>query len=126
MGDAGQTADAEALSHVEFSDDGSAIVRLHRPIKVDGDTLSRVTIPALRGRHMMSAPDLTEETQIGEVITWATKVVEPRGAVEEMFPQDAITTAKALAALLGKSATSHGAPGSPLSESTTAGVAPNS
>jgi hypothetical protein len=106
-------AEAEQLKQVDFADDGSAVVQLRTPVKFDGEMLSRVTIPALRGRHMMSAPDIDEDVQIGTIITWATKVVEPRGAVEDLYPQDAIAVGKALLVLLGKSVDSPGEPASP-------------
>jgi hypothetical protein len=104
---------SDDASRVSRNEDGSAIVQLRTPVTVDGETLSRVTIPALRGRHMMSAPNLTDTTTIGELITWATKVVEPRGAVEEMVPGDAVLVGNELLASLGKSRASHGVPGSP-------------
>ena len=104
---------ADEEGRVTRNPDGSAVVVLRMPVTIAGETLSRVTIPALRGRHMMSAPNLTDDTPIGEVITWANKVVEPRGAIEDMHPLDAVLAGNLLVEALGKSRANRGEPGSP-------------
>ena len=113
-------------ARVTRNDDGSAVIALRMPVTIAGETITRVTIPALRGRHMMSAPNLTNDTTIGELITWANKVIEPRGVVEDMVPADAVLVGNSLLEALGKSRTNRGEPGSQASDVTTVGRAPSS
>lgn len=83
--------------------DGSVVVRLLEPVTFDGEKITRVTLPALRGRHMRSAPMFDEGITLGDLIEWASKVVQPAGIVDELSPGDCITLAEELATSVGKS-----------------------
>jgi hypothetical protein len=91
------------MATVLRNSDGSAIVELSEPIKLNGQELSRVTIPRIKGKHLVTMPVLDGEASLGVVVGWAMHVVEPKGSVEEMSPADALDVAKALLESLGKS-----------------------
>lgn len=110
------------MASIEKNADGSAIVKLSEPVTVRGEELSRVTIPRLKGKHLFGAPPLTS---IGMVLEWASKIVEPRGALEEMTPEDAVAVGDFLFGLLTKRPKA-GADSSAASAVTSDGAAPSS
>jgi hypothetical protein len=81
------------MAEIIANEDSSAIVKLSEPIRVGKEELTRVTIPKIRGRHMFKAPVMAHGMPIGPVIEWASHIVIPAGAVEEMCPKDAIAVA---------------------------------
>ena len=81
--------------------DGSFVVKLDGEITVNGDTLSRVGIPVIRGRHLMAAPfAFGESPSLGEWATLASRIVTPPGAYEELGVQDAIDVAAKVSVLI--------------------------
>lgn len=91
------------MATVEHNADGSCIITLSTPVTVGGEKVARVTVPRLTGRHLFRMPAISQDASIGVIVEWATTVVTPRGAVEEMDPTDAIAVASALLDSLGKS-----------------------
>lgn len=91
------------MAIIEKNSDGSCIVKLDTPVKVDGETISRVTVPKITGRHLFTCPVINAGTPIGVAVEWASKVVTPAGAVEVMEPADAVFVAQTLLGALGKS-----------------------
>jgi hypothetical protein len=89
----------------ETNSDGTTIVILSESIKVGKEELTRCTIPKLRGKHLFKMPAFSQENiPLGIIVEWATHIVEPRGAVDEMVPKDANAVAHKLMELyLGKS-----------------------
>jgi hypothetical protein len=85
--------------------DGSSIYRLVTATRFKNEDHPRVTIPALKGKHLARLPFSVngKDTTIGEMIAFASSVVQPVGIVEEMTPEDAIMVAHAVARALGKS-----------------------
>lgn len=81
------------MAEIVANEDGSAIVKLSETIRVANQELTRVTIPKVRGRHLFKAPVMGPGLPIGPVIEWASHIVTPAGAVEEMCPKDAIAVA---------------------------------
>jgi hypothetical protein len=86
----------------EKNSDGSTIVKLAEPIKLGGDELTRVTIPKLRGKHLIGAPVLDS---MGQYLVIAARVVEPKGALEEMTPADAVAIGNHIIELIQGKAT---------------------
>jgi hypothetical protein len=86
------------------SENGPTIVVLAHPFQFKGETQDRVTIPHLTGKHLMrlNIRDGNSAT-IGDQIAWASWVVLPLGAVEDMHPADALAVGGKLFELLGKS-----------------------
>jgi hypothetical protein len=93
------------MATIDRNSDGSCTVKLTEPVTVGGEILSRVTIPALKGKHMMKAPFLGANIPIGQLVEFAGLIVMPAGAVEEMSIQDAMLIASEVATMLGKSST---------------------
>jgi hypothetical protein len=64
--------------------DGSVICVLSTPVKFKGEEHERVTVPALKGKHLkvVSADDTSA--------TIASKVVEPVGIYDELVIADAV------------------------------------
>lgn len=92
---------------------GATIVKLAHAVKFNGDETDRVTIPALRGKHLARIPyKFGEQPTIGAMVEWANWVVLPTGIVDEMHPADARAVAVEVNAQLGKSLTT----GEPPSE----------
>jgi hypothetical protein len=96
------------MSKTEFkppsSEGGHVIVKLAHTIKVDGDETDKVTIPALKGKHLARIPfHYGAVPTIGQQLEWANWVVVPLGAVEEMHPSDAMAVSSQVYSMLGKS-----------------------
>ena len=87
----------------EHNQDGSVIVMLQAPIRVRGEEHDRLTIPALKGKHLKSAPFVGSDMAIGQLVDWANKIVEPAGAVDELSVTDAMKVATEVATSLSKS-----------------------
>jgi len=100
------------MASIDRNSDGSCIVKLTKAVMVDGEKVARVTVPRITGRHMFKMPVIGTGTPIGVVIEWASTVVLPKGAIEEMDPSDAIDVAGCLLEALGKSQPA-GEPASP-------------
>lgn len=91
--------------------DGSVIVKLDAPIKVDGAELGRLTIPKLRGKHLRLAPwFLVGSPRTGELAEFAALVVEPPGAFDELEATDARDIAIHVGLMLGKRQATGDAP----------------
>lgn len=92
------------MASVAHNKDGSAIITLSEPITVKGQELTRVTIPAPRGKTLRLSPFvLGEQPTVGQLIEYAARVVQPEGAVDEMSTEDAMLCGNELANMLGKS-----------------------
>lgn len=91
---------------VEFdrNADGSVIVKLSEPIKVGNEEFSRLTIPALRGRHMRLCPFKAGDVDVpmGLLVEFAALIVQPAGAVDELDPLESLAVGAEVAALMGK------------------------
>lgn len=72
--------------------DGSTIGVLSAPVTVGPVSHDRITIPALKGKHMRKFGMVLGDgsTTIGVLIQLAAEVVEPAGIVDEMAPSDAM------------------------------------
>ena len=92
----------------ETNADGTVIGTLSQPVKVDGEEMDRFTIPKLKGKHLFGAPPLNS---VGSILLWASKIVQPRGLLEEMEPEDAVEVGDFLFRSLNKRQPT-GAPGS--------------
>lgn len=100
------TPPAAPFRDIEQNADGSAIVYLKTPIRLKGEEYERVTVPALRGKHMRKCPIVagaTGEVPVGVLVEFAAQVVLPEGAVDEMTSEDAIRCAVEVASKMGKS-----------------------
>jgi hypothetical protein len=75
------------LAKFDTNSDGTTIVKLDAAIVVNGADVSRVTLPKLKGKHLFGAPPLGS---MGAILQWAAGIVEPKGALEEMDPVDAV------------------------------------
>ena len=96
---------------LEENRDGSAIVKLARPLELDGRQLSRLTIPALTGRHLRKVPwSYTKPATLGEVATFAADVIEPEGALDALPAKLANDLAAEVLIRLGKSQATGEAP----------------
>ena len=90
----------------EENQDGSAVVRLLRPVKLNGESHDRLFVPLLTGRHMKTAPwSYGQALQVGQIVTWAATVVEPLGSLDELPADIARDVAVEVVMLLGKSQT---------------------
>jgi hypothetical protein len=68
---------------IDQNSDGSVVVKLRRPVRFNGEDYTRLTIPALTGRHMRACPySLGERPVLGELVTFAQAVIEPVGVVD--------------------------------------------
>jgi len=86
------------------SADGATIVVLRSPVKWRGEETERVTIPALKGRHLARIPfTVGDVPTLGALVEWASAIVLPAGIVDELHPSDAIAIANEVYAALGKS-----------------------
>ncbi len=93
------------MAEITKNTDGSCVVKLSGSIHVGGEEISRVTIPAIKGKHMRSAPfSAGVNVTLGHLVTFAAEIIQPAGSVDEMSPDDAIYCAQEVAALLNKSA----------------------
>jgi hypothetical protein len=92
------------MAILEENADGSIIVKLSRAVRMDnGEEISRVTIPAITGAHLMHAPFTGGDVPLGQIVTFAARIVQPAGAVEKMRMDDALACARALGEAMGKS-----------------------
>jgi hypothetical protein len=95
------------VSETKFKEpnaDGSIVVQLAGEIKLKNEVYSRVTIPALRGKHLARLTfGLGSTPSNAQIIEWADYVVEPLGSVGEMSPRDALAVSAEVYSLLGKS-----------------------
>lgn len=91
---------------VEHNADGSVIIRLEKPVKVNGDAHTRLTIPRITGRHLRNATwtfaGSSDGMQLGELIAFTADLVEPRGAVDELDGMMARNVAMEVLSSLGK------------------------
>lgn len=102
---------AEGRYTIEENADGSAIVKLQKPVMLDGQPLDRLTVPALRGKHMRHASwAYGSVPTMGQVIGFAAEVVLPRGALDELEAHVARDLAVEVTLLLGKSQATGEAP----------------
>lgn len=87
----------------EDNKDGSVIVILDAPVVVGKEDISRLTLPALRGKHLRKAPwHLVGAPSLGDVCEFAAEIVEPHGAFDELDASDARDVALHVGAMLGK------------------------
>lgn len=91
----------------DHNKDGSIIVKLDAPIKLRGEEHQRLTIPAIKGKHMRLCTIKGDGSDtVGTLIEFAAQVVEPIGSVDELEPMDAVTVAGAVrASIEGKAPT---------------------
>lgn len=102
--DAPAPAPAPEPFTIEHNADGSAIVKLAHPVKVNGELQHRATIPPLTGRHMRKAHwSLHEGADLGDLIAFAAEVVEPAGIVDALPAWVAQKVAAHVMVCLGKS-----------------------
>lgn len=92
----------------ERNADGTWIIKLSEPVKLVDEAgraheHDRITIPKLRGKHMVHCPVINPDTPVGVVVGFAMHVAEPPGVVEEMCLADLGAVAKAVLSQLGKS-----------------------
>ena len=81
----------------------ATIVVVAHPFKLNGEETEKVTIPAIRGKHLARIPfRYGTIPTIGQQVEWASWVVQPLGAIEEMHPADAIEISNEVYAQLGK------------------------
>lgn len=89
---------------VEHNADGSAIVKLEHPIQWKGEPLERLTIPRITGRVLRRAQwSLERGANLGDVVGFASDVVEPIGCVDELDAFVARGVALEVMVCLGKS-----------------------
>jgi hypothetical protein len=70
---------------IEHNQDGSAVVKLRDVVRYQGEDHTRLTIPAMTGKHMRRAAwSVNEGATVGDIITFANEVVIPAGIVDEM------------------------------------------
>jgi hypothetical protein len=87
----------------EENADGSAIVKLDRPVTFKGEDYARLTIPKLKGKHLRKAPwYLIGSPRTGELAEFAANVIEPEGVFDELDAMDARDIALHVGAMLGK------------------------
>lgn len=68
---------------VDRNSDGALILKLAQPVQLNGELVSRLTIPALTGRHMRACPwTWGERPTVGRLVRFAASIVEPRGVVD--------------------------------------------
>ena len=95
------------MDNIARNEDGSVVITLTTPIQLDGDEVTKVTIPALKGKHMMLCPYRAADptsVEIGAIVSFAALVVKPKGAIEEMSPTDALAVAAEVGNSMSKSA----------------------
>lgn len=92
------------MAKFEDNKDGSCTVKLESPIMVGGEEISRLTIPAIKGRHLMTAPfAYSDIPSMGDWSTFAARIVTPAGAFEELEVADAIAVGlRAMSMTTGK------------------------
>ncbi len=96
---------------IEHNRDGSTVLKLSASVKVGGEKVDRLFIPALTGRHMRRAQwSLSEGASVGDLVTFAAEVVEPVGAVDELPAWVARNVGVEVANALGKSRAGAGEP----------------
>ncbi len=89
---------------LEENADGSAVVHLTQPVKYDGELHDRIFIPQLTGRHMRNAGwSYGEKLQVGQVVSFAAAIAEPRGIIDELPAALARDVAVEVVMMLGKS-----------------------
>jgi hypothetical protein len=91
----------------EKNQDGTIIVKLDAPIAVDGEQLDRLTIPALTGKHLKHCPfplSSAGTATLGQLVEFASKIVEPIGCVDALKPVDALAVASHVGAALSPKA----------------------
>ena len=70
---------------LEQNADGSAVVKLRDPVQWEGDALTRLTIPAVTGKHMRACPwSYGDRPNVGQLVSFAAEVIEPRGVVDAL------------------------------------------
>lgn len=90
--------------------DGSAVVKLHDPVRFNGEDIGRLTIPRICGRHMRSANwNLFERPTLGQAMAWANDIVEPVGVLDELEANLARDLAMEVSLILVKKSRSTGA-----------------
>ena len=100
---------------VEANSDGTAIVKLARPVTWKGEALSRLTIPRITGKHMRHATwEYGSQISVGQLVDFAARVVEPLGVVDELDADIARDIGMEVVLHLGKaSRVAGGAPSAP-------------
>jgi hypothetical protein len=64
----------------ETNADGSVILKLAHPVNFEGRPVSRLTIPALTGKHLKLARwGWSDRVDMGRCAEWAAQIVEPQG-----------------------------------------------
>lgn len=107
---------AAAPYTVDRNADGSSVLKLARPVQFNGEAVSRLTIPALTGRHMRACPwTWGERPTVGRLVRFAAAVVEPRGIVDVLPAVIARDVGVEVMLALGKSLTPPGEAPSPTS-----------
>jgi hypothetical protein len=103
--DAPPPAEPRPQYTLETNADGSAVVRLRDPVRFGGQQLTRLTIPQITGRHMRACTwGLFDRPTLGQVMAWASDVVEPQGVLDELDANLARDLATEVALILvGKS-----------------------
>lgn len=97
-------ADVRPAFTVEENADGSAIVKLRDPVMFQGESLTRLTIPRLTGRHMRRAGWIIgEKIAVGRLVEFAAEIIEPVGVVDELPGPIALNLGSEVIVLLGKS-----------------------
>lgn len=100
---------------LEENEDGSAIVKLAQPVKLGNELVSRLTIPAITGKHMRACPWRFGETvSIGGAVDFAASLIEPAGIVDVLPAILARDLGGEVLELMGKFLTT-GEPASPSS-----------
>lgn len=109
----GESADEDAAARVRGfriarNADGSAIVKLIEPIMLKSERgqlepHDRLTIPRITGRHLKSAGwTITGQITLAHLAEFASAVLEPRGAFDELPPLVARDVAMEIFVALGK------------------------
>jgi len=107
--------------------DGSAVVVLDDEVRFKGDEIVRVTIPALRGKHMrlITWDAASGSATGGQLAEFAAQVVTPAGVFDELTPRDALYVTQAVNNLLGKALLPTGASASSSSPEKAAAPSPS-
>lgn len=105
------------MATVEHNADGSAVIILEKPVTFtagkEEDETNRLTVPALRGKHLRMLPVELGESKVqwADIANFAARITLPAGAFDELEWNDSKFVTEVVIGMVGK-AQGGGAPAS--------------